>query len=135
MSHAASRPIHIPSDPVRTIAVVGSAAAPPVAALPTGSLIASNPPGSRPSHFKVLGNHQLGFQVWLSRDGLTWLAFGRAYPTYIEMAAAFAASYPRPAVVLDSVLASAYDTAAAMRGPATVDLVVSAVNAPQRTDG
>ena len=84
-------------------------AVPSRTALPIGAPIASNPPGDRPSCFKVLGNAQLGFQVWLSRDGLTWLSFGQAYATYDEMATAFAGSYRRPATVLDPVIAAAYD--------------------------
>src|SRR5579871_5604031 len=54
-------------------------------ALPIGAAIASNPPGVRASCFKVLGNDHLGFQVWLSRDGLTWLPFGQTYASYREM--------------------------------------------------
>ena len=124
MSHAISgQTVHIDPDPTTDVAIVNVARpdlagttgaqhqpAAPLCPLATGSLMASNPPGPRPSHFKVLGNEQLGFQVWLSRDGLTWLPFGQGYPTSLELAAAFAASQPRPAVVLDPVVASAYNT-------------------------
>jgi hypothetical protein len=89
--------------------------------LPTGAQIASNPPGVRPSHFKVLGNSQLGFQVWLSRDALTWLPFGQAYAAYAEMAVAFAETYPRPEQVLDPVIAAAYDAASTVSSPASSD--------------
>lgn len=77
--------------------------------LPIGAAVAANPPGVRATCFKVLGNDQRGFQMWLSRDGLTWLPFGQTYATYREMATAFAASYPRPPEVLDPVIAAAYD--------------------------
>ena len=84
-------------------------AVPTLQPLPIGAAIASNPPGVRASCFKVLGNDQLGFQVWVSRDGLTWLPFGQTYATYREMATAFAGSYPRPAEILDPIIAAAYD--------------------------
>jgi hypothetical protein len=79
-----------------------------VEALPIGSIIAANPPGARPSHFKVLGSRQRGFQVWLSRDGLNWLPTGDSYSSYEDLAAAFAASHNRPAEIHDPILAAAY---------------------------
>jgi len=50
----------------------------PLCALPTGSLIASNPPGPRPRHFKVLGNEQFGFLAWPGErlDGVAAECFG-----------------------------------------------------------
>jgi hypothetical protein len=80
-----------------------------IEARPIGSLIASNPPGPRPSYFRVLGNNLRGFQVWLSRDGLNWIPAGESHTSYPEMAAAFAEHYPRPAEILDAVLAAAFD--------------------------
>jgi len=77
-------------------------------ALAIGSLIASNPPGPRPSHSRVLGSRQRGFQVWLSRDGLNWIPIGESHTTYAEMAAAFVEGYPQPAEIHDPVLAAAY---------------------------
>lgn len=76
--------------------------------LSIGSIIASNPPGPRPSQFKVLGNSQHGFQVWLSRDGLSWIPVGDSHTSYADLACAFAKSYPQPANIYDPVVAAAY---------------------------
>jgi hypothetical protein len=88
---------------------------PATEALAIGSIIASNPPGPRPSHFKVLGNSQRGFQVWLSRDALSWLPLGDCHTRYADLATAFAESYPRPATIHDPVVAEAYAAKAESR--------------------
>jgi hypothetical protein len=77
---------------------------------PHGNLIASNPTGTRPIQFRVLGNAQRGFQVWLSRDGMSWIPAGELHASYEEMAAAFAETYPRPAEIHDAAIAAAYDS-------------------------
>jgi hypothetical protein len=86
------------------------------AALPIGSTIAATPTGPRTSRFRVLGNSERGFQVWLSRDGLNWIPAGEPHTSYEDLANAFAESYPRPAEIHDAVFAAAFASKAQLPG-------------------